>query len=60
MLIQTINLGKVYKNGIIALSDINLSIDFGEFVFLTGASGAGKSTLIRLLFGKNRLQRGRL
>ena len=50
MLIQTINLGKVYKNGIIALSDINLSIDFGEFVFLTGASGAGKSTVIRLLF----------
>lgn len=50
MLIQTINLGKVYKNGIIALSDINISVDFGEFVFLTGASGAGKSTLIRLLF----------
>jgi cell division transport system ATP-binding protein len=50
MLIQTINLGKIYKNGIIALSDINISVDFGEFVFLTGASGAGKSTLIRLLF----------
>ena len=50
MLIQTVNLGKVYKNGIAALEDINLSIDFGEFVFLTGASGAGKSTLIRLLF----------
>lgn len=50
MLVQTQNLGKVYKNGIIALSDINIEIDFGEFVFLTGASGAGKSTLIRLLF----------
>jgi cell division transport system ATP-binding protein len=50
MLIQTINLGKVYRNGIVALADINLSIDFGEFVFLTGASGAGKSTLIRMLF----------
>ena len=50
MLIQTINLGKTYKNGIAALTDINLSIDYGEFVFLTGASGAGKSTLIRLLF----------
>jgi cell division transport system ATP-binding protein len=50
MLIQTLNLGKTYKNGIQALNDINLTIDFGEFVFLTGASGAGKSTLIRLLF----------
>ncbi|MEG2213050.1 MAG: ATP-binding cassette domain-containing protein, partial [Clostridiales bacterium] len=50
MLIRTLNLGKKYKNGIIALSDINLAIDSGEFVFLTGESGAGKSTLIRLLF----------
>ncbi len=50
MLIRTVNLGKVYKNGIVALSDINISVDYGEFVFLTGASGAGKSTLIRLLF----------
>ncbi|NLF79800.1 MAG: ATP-binding cassette domain-containing protein [Clostridia bacterium] len=49
-MIQTVNLGKVYKNGIAALADINLTIDFGEFIFLTGASGAGKSTLIRLLF----------
>ncbi len=50
MLIRTMNVGKIYKNGNIALTDINLSIDYGEFVFLTGASGAGKSTLIRLLF----------
>ncbi|MEG1537117.1 MAG: cell division ATP-binding protein FtsE [Clostridiales bacterium] len=49
-MIRTLNLGKKYKNGIIALSDINLAIDSGEFVFLTGESGAGKSTLIRLLF----------
>ncbi|MCR4963866.1 MAG: cell division ATP-binding protein FtsE [Firmicutes bacterium] len=49
-MIQTISLGKKYKNGIVALSDINLSIDYGEFIFLTGESGAGKSTLIRLLF----------
>ncbi len=50
MLIQTVSLGKKYKNGIVALYDIDLSIDYGEFVFLTGESGAGKSTLIRLLF----------
>ncbi len=50
MLIKTINVCKVYKNGLEALKNINLEIDGGEFVFLTGASGAGKSTLIRLLF----------
>ncbi len=49
-LIQTVNLSKTYKNGIVGVSDINLSINHGEFVFLTGKSGAGKSTLIRLLF----------
>lgn len=31
------------------LSDVNLSIDDGEFVFLVGPSGAGKSTFIKLI-----------
>jgi cell division transport system ATP-binding protein len=34
---------------ITALSDINLSVDDGEFVFITGPSGAGKTTLVRLI-----------
>ena len=50
MLIQTVDLCKTYKNGLEALHNINLSIEPGEFVFLTGESGAGKSTLIKLLF----------
>lgn len=50
MLIEAVNLTKRYKNGITALRNVNLAVDRGEFVFLTGASGAGKSTLIRLLF----------
>jgi cell division transport system ATP-binding protein len=47
--IETYHLSKVYSRGVYALRDVTLSIDKGEFLFLTGASGAGKSTLLRLL-----------
>lgn len=50
MLIQAVNVCKSYEDGLVALSDINLAVEKGEFIFLTGQSGAGKSTLIRLLF----------
>ncbi|MBV1817575.1 cell division ATP-binding protein FtsE [Anaerosalibacter bizertensis] len=48
-MIEFINVSKVYKNGTKALSNINISIDKGEFVFIVGHSGAGKSTLVKLL-----------
>src|SRR3954447_5446102 len=40
---------KTYPNGKTALSDVDLVIPEGDFVFLVGPSGAGKSTLIKLL-----------
>lgn len=43
------NVSKKYDSDIIALEDIHLNIDDGEFLFLTGPSGAGKTTLMRLL-----------
>ncbi len=48
-MIETSHLSKLYKRGVYALRDLSLTIDKGEFIFLTGPSGAGKSTLLRLL-----------
>ena len=48
-MIQFVNVSKEYKNGVKALSNVNLSIEKGEFVFLVGPSGAGKSTIIKLI-----------
>ena len=48
-MIETLHLSKSYSRGLYALQDLNLTVERGEFVFLTGPSGAGKSTLLRLL-----------
>lgn len=54
------NCYKVYKNGVTAIADLNLSVDKGEFVFVTGASGSGKSTLIKLLYREEKPTRGQV
>ena len=48
-MIRLENVTKVYDGGVVALKDIDLDINKGEFVFLVGPSGSGKSTLIRLM-----------
>jgi putative ABC transport system ATP-binding protein len=51
-LIQLRDLAKIYQSGdseFAALHDVNLSIERGDFVAITGSSGSGKSTLMNLL-----------
>ena len=40
---------KVYDENVTGVSDLNIKIEDGEFVFLVGESGSGKSTFIKLL-----------
>jgi len=47
--IEASHLSKLYSRGVYAIRDLSLTVDKGEFMFLTGPSGAGKSTLLRLL-----------
>jgi len=52
---------KIYKTEyrkLEAVSDVDLTIKQGEFVFIVGSSGAGKSTLLQLITGQARPDRG--
>lgn len=48
-MIEFKNVSKVYNKNVKALTNVNINIDKGEFVFLVGPSGAGKSTFIKML-----------
>jgi cell division transport system ATP-binding protein len=54
------NVTKVYKNGTVAVRNVSLDIQKGEFVFLVGPSGSGKTTCIRMLLREELPDRGRI
>jgi cell division transport system ATP-binding protein len=58
--IESAHLSKLYSRGVYALRDLTLTIDKGEFLFLTGPSGAGKSTFLRLLLREELPSEGEL
>jgi cell division transport system ATP-binding protein len=49
---------KTYRNGVVALEDVNVDVEKGEFVFIVGQSGSGKSTMIRLLLKEEEATKG--
>ena len=59
-MIEAQRLAKLYSRGVYALRDLTLTIDKGEFLFLTGPSGAGKSTFLRLLLREDLPSEGTL
>ncbi len=59
-MIEFVNVTKVYDNSMVALNNVSLKIDNGEFVFLVGSSGAGKTTVTKLLMREQNVTEGEI
>ena len=54
------NVTKVFAGGTVAVDDVSLAIEDGEFIVLVGPSGCGKSTLLRMIAGLEEVTDGRI
>jgi len=58
--VELINLSKSYDKQVDVISNINVSIEPGEFFVLVGPSGCGKSTMLRMIAGLEEITSGTL
>lgn len=54
------NVWKIYEGNVLAVKDVNLSINEGEFFALLGPSGCGKSSTLRMIAGLEKLTKGEI
>jgi len=52
------HVSKEFAGGVVAVDDVNLTIEDGEFMVLVGPSGCGKSTLLRMIAGLEEITDG--
>jgi multiple sugar transport system ATP-binding protein len=54
------NVTKRFKGGVVAVNDVTLDVEPGEFIVLVGPSGCGKSTVLRIMAGLEEVSAGRV
>ena len=63
-MLKIINATKIFNKGTVnervALNDVSLNLDKGDFVTIIGGNGAGKSTLLNIISGNYLIDKGRI
>ena len=54
----TVKNANIYQGNSLILSDVNFTVERGEFVYLVGKTGTGKSSLLKTLYGELSLKEG--
>jgi len=57
-MVECLHVHKTYASGPTVFRDLNVKIERGDFVFLTGPGGAGKTTFLKLLLGQEQADSG--